>query len=799
MANENRYYKIPFAESGNKTEVPDVSVGGTVGYDTGFGPDYELPQGQPNRKRIERDKYNGVLNGVTKNIKQWQEKLYPTWIEDDGTGSAFSYPAGMIVNHSGNDWISLEYNNTGEPGVGAKWAAKPTGLNNSGVISFATIAEAIASTDPLEIFEDAVLQIKGRGNALFDVVLASSVVTNSFEIVQSTGIPTLALVLRYTGEAKLTWFGCDSTGSGDSLPALNRMCDLSRAGKLTLVAYRGERYKISDTLNLQGVSGLFNFALITPDFDGKEAFIISNDTDISDLEAVPTETYQSDISLGDSSPRDSDSHGFQYEGRSTLRNIVARKFKGQGHYFTDGNLNSSELWNLRSYECNHGFFFGDNTGDNMSACQGSFYAFGNMNAGFYTSTGSNFRQNNFYIRSEFNNKTSDYTFGTQQIDCYFGYALRNDMVIYSEGTGGVADWNIYLDPNTAGSGSNNVNSVRQDKDYISNGNMSRNGNQFYQTQGNAGLPHSIFRAGNGNTSTSDLEIHLARGASTNLYGMLTGSSDAIHLADKNGVKRVKVSESGIEIGDFIVPDGSSTVEIASASFNSTESLAVSTRRTNLGKDVGEMNTLNADVDSAFTMIGFYNGNGKVGSISTNGSATTYATSSDPELKIFKDEHTDEDILEQFTKLNSSFHTFKWKSEPEGALTWGFNAWECIDAGLDMGVEREGGKETRDLPIGDIYKTDPPVIETQKRYILDNDGNETLDKDGSAAFELIDIEVKPEVQHRVTPASVDQSKAVAYLTPMVDLLHRELQECKSLIEKQGDLIDKLEADILKMDK
>ena len=129
MTNENRYYKTPFAESGNKAEVPDVSTGGAVGYDTGFGPDYELPQGSLNRKRIERPEYNGVLNGVTKNLKQWQEELYPTWIEDDGTGVAFSYPVGMIVAHAAQNWLSLEAANQEEPGAGNKWAIKVSNIN----------------------------------------------------------------------------------------------------------------------------------------------------------------------------------------------------------------------------------------------------------------------------------------------------------------------------------------------------------------------------------------------------------------------------------------------------------------------------------------------------------------------------------------------------------------------------------------------------------------------------------------------------------------------------------------------
>jgi hypothetical protein len=130
MANQTKYFKTPFAESGTRAEVPNNSVGGAVGFDTGFGPDYELPQGSAGRKRIERDKYNGLHHSITKNLKQWQEGLYPTWIEDNGSGVAYSYPQGMVVNHAGQDWYSNEAANQEEPGTGSKWTVYATALTN---------------------------------------------------------------------------------------------------------------------------------------------------------------------------------------------------------------------------------------------------------------------------------------------------------------------------------------------------------------------------------------------------------------------------------------------------------------------------------------------------------------------------------------------------------------------------------------------------------------------------------------------------------------------------------------------
>ena len=64
-----------------------------------------------------------------------------------------------------------------------------------------TLELARADVNPLNIFDGAELSLKERtagngGGAIWDVVLASTVTPNTFNIVQCVGIPTLALVLR---------------------------------------------------------------------------------------------------------------------------------------------------------------------------------------------------------------------------------------------------------------------------------------------------------------------------------------------------------------------------------------------------------------------------------------------------------------------------------------------------------------------------------------------------------------------------------------------------------------------------
>lgn len=74
--------------------------------------------------------------------------------------------------------------------------------NDRVIFSFASLTEAVASTDSDIIKNLAPLNMAGRqtandkGEASWDVVLTISVIPNGFDIVQSVGIPTLSFVLR---------------------------------------------------------------------------------------------------------------------------------------------------------------------------------------------------------------------------------------------------------------------------------------------------------------------------------------------------------------------------------------------------------------------------------------------------------------------------------------------------------------------------------------------------------------------------------------------------------------------------
>ena len=159
-------------------------------------------------------------------------------------------------------------------------------------------------------------------------------------------------------------------------------------------------------------------------------------------------------------------------------------------------------------------------------------------------------------------------------------------------------------------------------------------------------------------------------------------------------------------------------------------------------------------------VNFYNPNGSVGTITTSGTATAYNTSSDPRLKDFAEAPTDLSINTEFDKLFSCFRTFNWKSDPEGDLVWGFDAHACIDTGTDIGSEGEG---PRGSSLGAVYETIPAV--TESRVVMDAEGNPTS--------EIETVVITAAIEKKVSPAGVDQSKAVPVLLAKIEQLERRL--------------------------
>lgn len=118
------YFKVPFAESGDTTPVPEAAQpDGSVSFTEGFGPDYQASSDDPDVLYPERPIVNELFKSVTENLKILAEHGFPDWItSSDNGGSPFPYEIFSFVRHNNIVYFSLEDNNTDEP-PSAKWSA----------------------------------------------------------------------------------------------------------------------------------------------------------------------------------------------------------------------------------------------------------------------------------------------------------------------------------------------------------------------------------------------------------------------------------------------------------------------------------------------------------------------------------------------------------------------------------------------------------------------------------------------------------------------------------------------------
>jgi len=123
-----KFFRIPFATSGDKTAVPDaVDVNGFVSYTAGYGFDYQRQKTDPAAKNIERDKMNEIFFDITTAIAELQAQGVPDFITSAlNGGTAYSYGANAIVRYSGDLYLSLVGTNTALPSDATKWALLPT-------------------------------------------------------------------------------------------------------------------------------------------------------------------------------------------------------------------------------------------------------------------------------------------------------------------------------------------------------------------------------------------------------------------------------------------------------------------------------------------------------------------------------------------------------------------------------------------------------------------------------------------------------------------------------------------------
>lgn len=150
-----KFFKFPFATSGDKTAIPDASQpSGSVSYTDGFGVDYELDPGvDPAAKDVPRDESNQLYFDITNAIKEYQEFGTPDFITTALNGGvAFSYSKYARVKWTdGKVYESRKNANTSDPTVAADWRVV---TDNVDYLAIATTAFQASVIDGEAVYWD---------------------------------------------------------------------------------------------------------------------------------------------------------------------------------------------------------------------------------------------------------------------------------------------------------------------------------------------------------------------------------------------------------------------------------------------------------------------------------------------------------------------------------------------------------------------------------------------------------------------------------------------------------------------
>jgi hypothetical protein len=172
-----KFFKYPFAVSGDKTAVPDaIQVTGEVSYQEGYGFDYQRDaSSDPLAKNIERDKMNQVLYDMTAAVSELQSGPADFITSALNGGSSYSYSLGAVVKYSGRVYESLKNANTDLPSVAASWSPVDVqGMQTSAII----VASAAGTADAITgAFTPAITSLT-NGMTLFVRAGAANTVTN---------------------------------------------------------------------------------------------------------------------------------------------------------------------------------------------------------------------------------------------------------------------------------------------------------------------------------------------------------------------------------------------------------------------------------------------------------------------------------------------------------------------------------------------------------------------------------------------------------------------------------------------
>ena len=119
-----RYFRFPWAQDGDKTDIPDTTQGsGAVSYQQGYGAAYAAdPATDPSSRDIEREMYNQALFDITGTLQQYYQRGVPPFITSANNGGvAFNYQQYARVIFNNRVYESLINNNATEPSNTSNW------------------------------------------------------------------------------------------------------------------------------------------------------------------------------------------------------------------------------------------------------------------------------------------------------------------------------------------------------------------------------------------------------------------------------------------------------------------------------------------------------------------------------------------------------------------------------------------------------------------------------------------------------------------------------------------------------
>lgn len=222
-----RIYKTPFAATGDKevlatADQPD----GKVSLQTGWTPDYELPNDNANYRPVGRAEMNGILSEITEGLGEIQLRGFAIWQSIDG-----GWPVGAIVTHENTVYRSSIDGNTNMPGAsGSGWrpvisASEPTKTvmtssgtwtRPAGCVRIRIRLQGGGAGGSSGTSVDGATGRGGGGGAYLEAVIASPPATASVIIGAAGAGAVPGSALQATNGGATTFAGTYSAGGGEA-------------------------------------------------------------------------------------------------------------------------------------------------------------------------------------------------------------------------------------------------------------------------------------------------------------------------------------------------------------------------------------------------------------------------------------------------------------------------------------------------------------------------------------------------------------------------------------------------------